>query len=444
TPELVALLTACLDKHPYERPDTKAAMLRLLGQESAALTPDEGDRTADSGPERNSPDGAVPAAVADAPARPRWGPPVLPGSTPPAGAVAPPDAAPIRERQKAGGFPLILAACVGVVALLSGLGLWAVESYTSLGPMGRTAAGGEVSNVLSASPGQGRGLPPGDGQGGEDMSAGKVTVPWGTTTEPQVPDVRPLRLNIEDPAATSPAPAPTSPVTPPSIPLPALPATTAPAAPRKADPKAPPTARPKKTSGNTRAAKPTAEPTAKPAPRPTTTTRKASPTQKPSQTPTSTKPSQEPTSAKPSQEPTKPSQAPTSTKPSQPAKAAQTTAPAPKSTPPASRPNPYTPQQVCGSGYYVQRSDSFSGGTTYQLYNASAGSNCVVTMKSANVGTATSIWATLEVQGGGSRTDRGNYEYYAGPVILSAKGKCVRFSGGGPGGSTGADWANCG
>ncbi|MEV4183404.1 serine/threonine protein kinase, partial [Streptosporangium canum] len=84
-PELAALLTSCLGKNPHERPDTKAAMLRLLGERSVPLTPAEGDRTAGSGTERNSPEAAVPAAVADASARPTalplWGAPTLPGST---------------------------------------------------------------------------------------------------------------------------------------------------------------------------------------------------------------------------------------------------------------------------------------------------------------------------------------------------------------------------
>ncbi|MFD0887458.1 serine/threonine protein kinase, partial [Streptosporangium algeriense] len=106
--------------------------------------------------------------------------------------------------------------------------------------------------------------------------------------------------------------------------------------------------------------------------------------------------------------------------------------------------NPHTPQQACGAGYYVQRSASFTGGTVYQLYNTSTGSNCVVTMKTADVGKATSVWATLEVEGGGSKTERGEFKYYAGPVILPAKGKCVRFSGGNSADSVSAPPANCG
>ncbi len=99
---------------------------------------------------------------------------------------------------------------------------------------------------------------------------------------------------------------------------------------------------------------------------------------------------------------------------------------------------------MCGSGYNVQRFQSFAGGVTYQLWSDSAGQNCVVTMKTLNVGKKTAVSATLEVQGGGSKTDSGSFEYYAGPVKLPAKGKCVRFSGSSTTGSTSADWASCG
>ncbi|TMR07582.1 hypothetical protein ETD86_51515 [Nonomuraea turkmeniaca] len=107
--------------------------------------------------------------------------------------------------------------------------------------------------------------------------------------------------------------------------------------------------------------------------------------------------------------------------------------------------NPYTATQVCGGGFVVQRSSSFTGGTTYQLWNNSTSQNCVVTLKSGpDVGKSTPVSATLEVQGGGGKTDSGNFEYYAGPVKLPAKGKCVRYAGSAGSGSTSAGWANCG
>ncbi|WP_327093054.1 M23 family metallopeptidase [Nonomuraea sp. NBC_01738] len=91
--------------------------------------------------------------------------------------------------------------------------------------------------------------------------------------------------------------------------------------------------------------------------------------------------------------------------------------------------NPYTPEEACGSGYTQIDSAGLTGGTTYLLYNAGNGNNCVVTMKSTNLGTATAVSAFLEPQGESRRTDSGNYGYYAGPVILNAASQCVRWGG---------------
>jgi hypothetical protein len=110
--------------------------------------------------------------------------------------------------------------------------------------------------------------------------------------------------------------------------------------------------------------------------------------------------------------------------------------------------NPYTPEQVCnsgghGSGYYRQRSSTFSGGKVHQLYNSS-GYNCLVTMKTANIGKKTNVWATLTRKDGTSATDNGAYMYYAGPVYLYAKGQCVKYQGGTGQTSAAAPWGNCG
>ncbi|SEM62190.1 M23 family metallopeptidase [Nonomuraea pusilla] len=91
--------------------------------------------------------------------------------------------------------------------------------------------------------------------------------------------------------------------------------------------------------------------------------------------------------------------------------------------------NPYTPEEVCGSGYDVIDSAALTGGQTYLLYNAGNGYNCVVTLKTTNLGTATSVSAFLEPQGESRTTDSGSYGYYAGPVKRSAPGKCVRWGG---------------
>ncbi len=106
--------------------------------------------------------------------------------------------------------------------------------------------------------------------------------------------------------------------------------------------------------------------------------------------------------------------------------------------------NKYTPQAVCnsgghGGGYYVQRSIAASGGTVYLLYNSSH-YNCAVTMKTRSVGKASSVSVWIQRSGGGRTADGGSFEWYAGPVFVSAAGKCVRF--GGNGGT--APYGNCG
>jgi hypothetical protein len=91
--------------------------------------------------------------------------------------------------------------------------------------------------------------------------------------------------------------------------------------------------------------------------------------------------------------------------------------------------NPYSPGEVCGSGYSVIDRASVTGGTVHLLYNAGNGNNCVVTLKSANLGAATAVSAFLEPQGGSRTTDSGNYGYYAGPVRKAAPGTCVKWGG---------------
>ncbi|MBP2329655.1 hypothetical protein JOF56_010040 [Kibdelosporangium banguiense] len=91
--------------------------------------------------------------------------------------------------------------------------------------------------------------------------------------------------------------------------------------------------------------------------------------------------------------------------------------------------NPYTPEEVCGSGYSVIDSSALTGGTVYLLYNSSNSTNCVVTLKSTNLGTPTAVSAFVEPEGGVRTTDSGNYGHYAGPVRKSAPNVCVRWGG---------------
>ncbi|SCF47163.1 serine/threonine-protein kinase [Micromonospora mirobrigensis] len=111
-----------------------------------------------------------------------------------------------------------------------------------------------------------------------------------------------------------------------------------------------------------------------------------------------------------------------------------TTGPASPSAGTGDRPNPYTAEQACGAGYQVIDSADLVAagarqGTVYLLYAAGSGTNCTVTLKSSDVGTATAAAAWLEVRGGSRSTDRGAFAYYAGPVRADAAGECVRWGG---------------
>lgn len=107
--------------------------------------------------------------------------------------------------------------------------------------------------------------------------------------------------------------------------------------------------------------------------------------------------------------------------------------------------NPYTPTQVCGSGFSViDQAALGTVGRTYLLYNAGTGNNCVVTLKSTNLGTPTAVSAFLEPQGSSRTTDSGSYSYYAGPVKRSAPGTCVRWGGSVGGTSYTSPFEHCG
>ncbi|QRP44077.1 M23 family metallopeptidase [Amycolatopsis sp. FDAARGOS 1241] len=97
--------------------------------------------------------------------------------------------------------------------------------------------------------------------------------------------------------------------------------------------------------------------------------------------------------------------------------------------------NPYSATEVCGSGFSVIDQQGLgSSGTAYLLYNASTQANCVTTLKSVSLGTASPTSAFLEVEGKTRVTDSGNFTYYAGPVKQTAGATCVKW-----GGSVGAD-----
>jgi eukaryotic-like serine/threonine-protein kinase len=147
--------------------------------------------------------------------------------------------------------------------------------------------------------------------------------------------------------------------------------------------------------------------------------------------------------------PAGPPPSPTTT--SRPAASATPGNPRPSTTPPTSpATNPYTPTQVCGSGYQVIDSATLKGsdgalrGRVYLLYKTSSGDNCVVTMKTASVGSKTAVSAYLEVQGRTRSTDSGSFAYYAGPVRATAAGVCVKWGGSAGGASYGSPFEHCG
>jgi serine/threonine protein kinase len=138
--------------------------------------------------------------------------------------------------------------------------------------------------------------------------------------------------------------------------------------------------------------------------------------------------------------------APRSESPSQPPSSPTPSASAPSSTPTTTppKPNPYTPAQVCGSGYEVIDSHALSGATIYLLYSSGSGKNCVVMMSKYVITQKIKMSAVLQVQGGSTSSDSGNYTTYAGPLRLSAAGTCVIWGGGFGTSSWKSGWSHCG
>jgi len=106
--------------------------------------------------------------------------------------------------------------------------------------------------------------------------------------------------------------------------------------------------------------------------------------------------------------------------------------------------NPYTPKEVCGSGFSTINSHAVSGGRVYLMYNGSTGYNCVVTIKTTKIGTPSPVSASLQKQGGTMGTDSGNFSYYAGPVKRHAPGTCIRWGGSVGSSSWTSGWSHCG
>ncbi|MGW0801893.1 serine/threonine protein kinase [Nonomuraea sp. NPDC002799] len=395
------------------------------------------------------------------PAEPVWGPP----QDAPQQAWQPVQGQTVSSRKPRRSFPVGLVAAVGALALLSGVGLWGANHYAS------TQRFEPVAAAVGANPSSGaagvRGTENGVDQPGQPVQEQpgqgqpEVTVPWAMPSSGSPDDVGPMVLPTDWTSPTppelstvpTPVPINTQPVVPTAQPTATQQKTPQPTVTVTRTPTSTPTPTPTQTP--TATPTPSQEPTPTPTPTPTVTeTVTSTPTPsetkttaKPTPTKTTAKPTPTKTTAKPTPTPTKTTAkpAPTPTKTTaKPAPTPTTAKPAPTTAKPEPVRNPHTPTAVCGPGFYVQRSQPFAGGETFQLYNTSSGQNCVVTMKTVDVGKATPMTAVLEVQGGGRQVASGSYAYYAGPVKLPAKGKCVRFEGSVGSGRTSAGFANCG
>ncbi|MGA4792445.1 hypothetical protein [Nocardia sp. AB354] len=88
-----------------------------------------------------------------------------------------------------------------------------------------------------------------------------------------------------------------------------------------------------------------------------------------------------------------------------------------------------TPAGACGSGFREIDHHDLPNATIYLLYNDN--DNCVVTWKTKYLGTASETNASIELAGQRSTavSDSGKYKYYAGPVKIAAKGKCIQWEG---------------
>lgn len=101
----------------------------------------------------------------------------------------------------------------------------------------------------------------------------------------------------------------------------------------------------------------------------------------------------------------------------------------------------------CGSGYGVVNSASIgSKGTVFLTYNSSTGKNCAIAKRNS-AGSAVLIEVGLGTNPVGShwpKFEGGNFTSYAGPVYLSAAGKCVDWMGRITGTEGGKRKTNCG
>jgi hypothetical protein len=106
-------------------------------------------------------------------------------------------------------------------------------------------------------------------------------------------------------------------------------------------------------------------------------------------------------------------------------------------------PDPWTPQNVCGSSFGLLETHSVGAATIYLMYDNGSGQNCVTTMVASSTG-KTYLSSTLSVQNGSSHSDSGQWYFYAGPVKAYAPKKCVRWGGAYGSASWTSGWSHCG
>ncbi|WP_367129288.1 hypothetical protein [Saccharothrix sp. HUAS TT1] len=107
---------------------------------------------------------------------------------------------------------------------------------------------------------------------------------------------------------------------------------------------------------------------------------------------------------------------------------------APMASPANADTNPYTPEEVCGTGYRVidSRPATWNGkayGGVYLMYK-SGGYNCVATIKWTAIGTPTDTMAGLYRDSENSSLnliDQGDYKYYA--VVRGYAPHCIKYAG---------------
>lgn len=105
-----------------------------------------------------------------------------------------------------------------------------------------------------------------------------------------------------------------------------------------------------------------------------------------------------------------------------------------------------SPIAACGGGSYhvIDHHAMGSYAVIYLMYNGST--DCVVTWKTAYVGTPTNVGAFVEKESNPiGVVDNGSYSYYAGPVKVTAPGTRIKWGGGvDPYGYWISDWSHGG